>query len=446
MTTLADLIQDESLDELRQYLEEAGSLDIAEEFARLNPEDSAIAFRLLPKDRALAVFEALDAVHQQELLDGLRADQVRELVHQLEPDDRAQLFDEMPALVAKQLFQGLSTHERAATATLLGYPEDSAGRMMTPSFVNVRETMTAGEALDKIRRRGGHPNNLRVLTVTDNARRLIGTVDLPTVVTADPDTPIGELIPEERYFSYAHDDQEAAARLIQEADLAALPIVDKESRLVGVLTFDDAMAILEEESTEDISRIGGVEPLERNYMSASVLQLAGKRAVWLLALIVAATLTVNVLAFFEGTLEAVVRLSLFIPLLIGTGGNAGSQASTVVIRAMAVGEVRFGDLPRIIWREARVGILLGGMLAGASFPIVGFIFGWDFAIVISLTLIAICTWASFAGGMLPVLAKRLGIDPAVISAPLISTLVDATGLIIYFTIARIVLIDHFMGM
>lgn len=352
----------------------------------------------------------------------------------------------MPAVVAKQLLRGLSTHERAATAVLLGYPEDSAGRVMTPTYVNVRETMTAAEALDKVRRRGGHPNNLRVLTVTDNARRLLGTVDLPTIVTAHPDTPMSDLLPEEVYSAYVHDDQEDAARLMQEADLAALPIVDKEHRLVGVLTFDDAMAILEEESTEDISRIGGVEPLERNYMSASVWQLARKRAVWLLVLIVAATLTVNVLAFFEGTLEAVVRLSLFIPLLIGTGGNSGSQASTVVIRAMAVGEVRFSDLPRIIWREARVGILLGGMLAVASFPIVGWLFGWDFAVVISLTLIMICAWASFTGGLLPVVAKRLGIDPAVISAPLITTLVDATGLIIYFTIARIVLIDHFMGL
>ncbi len=445
MSTLTELTRPDRLDELREWLDETGTLDIADDLTRLDPAQRAIVFRLLEKDRALAVFESLEPVHQQELLDGLRAERVRELIESLDPDDRVRLLDEVPAKVAKQLQSGLSPQERFATATLLGYPPESAGRVMSPEYVNVRAAMSAADALAKVRRVGGNVENLRVLTVTDDARRLVGTVDLATLVTAAPTARIEDLIEAETYSVRAEEDQEVAARLMQEADLVALPVVDREDRLVGIVTVDDAMAILEAEETEDISRIGGAEPLERAYMSASVLTLARKRAVWLLVLIVAAALTVNVLQFFEDTLEALVTLALFIPLLIDTGGNSGSQASTVVIRAMAVGEVRFSDLPSIIWREARVGLLLGAMLAVVGFPIVGLIFGWDFATVISLTLVVVCTWASFAGGTLPVLARRVGIDPAVVSAPLITTLVDATGLIIYFLIARVVLADQIAG-
>jgi magnesium transporter len=439
MTNVADLIRGQELAALRAWLDETGTLDIAEELSRLEQAERAVPFRLLDKDRALAVFEALDPVHQQQLLDALRADQVRELVEDMDPDDRARLLDEMPAKVAKRLLSSVSPEERELTDTLLGYPPESAGRVMTPEYVNVRSSMTATDALAKVRRVGGEVNALRVLPVTDEARQLVGVVDLPTVVTAEPTTRIGDLMKPDTYTVRVHDDQEVAARLIQEADLIALPVVDSEDRLVGIITVDDAMEIIEAEETEDIYRAaGGVEPLHRPYMAASVMQLARKRAVWLLVLILAAALTVSVLDFFEETLETILALALFIPLLIDTGGNSGSQAATVVIRAMAVGEVRFADLPRIIWRETRVGILLGVMLAVVGFPIVSLVFDTQLATVVSFTLVTICTWASFAGGFLPMLAKRIGIDPAVVSAPLITTLVDATGLIIYFLIARAV--------
>ncbi|HVL97969.1 MAG TPA: magnesium transporter [Egibacteraceae bacterium] len=445
MPNVVDLVRGQDLAALRAWLDETGTLDIAEELSRLEPPKRAIPFRLLDKDRALAVFEALDPIHQQQLLDALRAEQVRELVEDMDPDDRARLLDEMPAKVANRLQSGLSAEERERTATLLGYPPESAGRVMTPEYVNVRANMTATDALAKVRRTGGEVAALRVLPVTDEARRLVGVVDLPTVVTADPTTRIAELVrPDpDTYSVRVDDDQEVAARLIQEADLIALPVVDSEDRLVGIITVDDAMEIIEAEDTEDISRAaGGVEPLDRPYMAASVLYLARKRAVWLLVLIVAAALTVSVLDAFEDTLAAVLALALFIPLLIDTGGNSGSQAATVVIRAQAVGEVRFADLPRIVWRETRVGVLLGIMLAVVGFPIVSLVFDTQLATVVSLTLVAICTWASFAGGMLPMLAKRVGIDPAVVSAPLITTLVDATGLIIYFLIASAVYADQ----
>jgi magnesium transporter len=437
--TLADLVEARDLDALNDWLNEHGALDIAEELARLDPEQRAVPFRLLAKDRALAVFEALDPIHQRELLDGLREDSVNELFAGIDADDRARLLDEVPAKVARRLLAGLDEERRRNTSMLLGYPEESAGRIMSPRFVNVRASHTAADALAKVRRAGLRSRDVLVLPVTDDERHLEGVVDLPDLVTAPADARVRDLVRPETYSVRYDEDQEVASRLIQEADLVALPVVDSEDRLVGVITVDDAMEVIEEEETEDIHRAGGVEPLAVPYMDAGVFHLARKRAVWLLVLILAAISTVTVLEFFEGTLEQVAILAFFIPLLIDTGGNSGSQAATVVIRAMAVGEVRFSDLPRILHRELRVGLLLGLMLGGVGFPIVAFVYDLDFAIIIASTLLVICTWASFSGGLLPVVAKRVGVDPAVVSAPVITTLVDATGLIIYFLIAAAVL-------
>jgi magnesium transporter len=438
--TLHDLVQHQDLDAIDRWLADHGALDVADELVRLAPADRAIPFRLLGKDRALAVFEAFDPLHQQQLLDALGDDSVHELFNGLDASDRTRLLDEMPAKVANRLLTRLPQEARANTNLLLGYPEESVGRLMSPRFVSLRASMTAADALAKVRRAGLRPREVLVLPVTDDQRRLVGVVDLPDVVTAEPTARVSGLVRPETFAVRVDDDQELAARLMQEADLVALPVLDTEDRLVGVLTVDDAMEIIELEETEDIHRAaGGLEPLSVPYLDAGVLLPARKRAVWLLVLIAAAVLTVNVLQVFEDTLEQVVTLALFIPLLIDTGGNSGSQAATVVIRAMAVGEVRFSDLPRILRRELVVGFLLGLMLGAVALPLVTVFFGWRFAVVVASTLLAICTWASFSGGMLPLLAKRLGIDPAVVSAPLITTLVDATGLIIYFLLARAIL-------
>lgn len=436
---LDDLVTARDFDAVRHWLVEHGSLDIADELVRMDATDRAVVFRMLAKDRAMAVFEALDPVDQQQLIDALADESVHELFLHIDADDRARLLDEMPATVASRLLARLPDYARTNTNRLLGYPEDSAGRTMSPRFINVRANQTASDALSRVRRAGLRPREVLVLPVTDDQRKLVGVVDLPDLVTAEPATRVGDLIHAETFSVRVDEDREVAARLIQEADLVALPVLDAEDRLVGVLTVDDAMEVIEEEDTEDIHRAGGAEPLGLPYMQAGVFHLARKRAVWLLVLILAAVATVNVLEAFEGTLEAVLALALFIPLLIDTGGNSGSQAATIVIRSMAVGEVQFRDLPRILHREIRVGLLLGVMLGAVGFPIVATFYGLDFAIVISATLVSICTWASFAGGLLPLVAKRVGVDPAVVSAPIITTLVDATGLIIYFMIARAVL-------
>jgi magnesium transporter len=262
-------------------------------------------------------------------------------------------------------------------------------------------------------------------------------------VLADPSTPVGDLMNPDVYSARVDTDQEEVARLIREADLLALPIVDTEDRLVGIVTVDDAMEVLEEEETEDTARAGGAEPLGRPYMATSILQIARSRVVWLLVLIVAATLTVNVMSLFEGTLEEAtltgVALAIFIPLVIGTGGNTGSQAATTVTRAIAVGEVRFDDIGVVVLREARVGFLLGAMLGLLALGPAWLLVGRELAITVSLTLLTVCTLASLVGSLLPLVARRAGVDPAVMSAPFITTLIDATGLVVYFLIARAVL-------
>lgn len=421
------------------WLAEAGNHDIADEFTRLDSAEVGVAFRLLPRDRAIDVFELLDPHHQQLVLDGLLDDRVRHLIEELDPDDRVALLDEMPAKVATRLISQLSPDERSLTTVLMGYPEESAGRHMTPEFVALRDTMTVAEAMDRIRRDGHDAETIYVLPVLDATRHLVGVTGLRALVLAAPSTVVRDVMSTDVHMVNTHIDREEAARLMRDVGAIAIPVVDSEDRLVGMLTVDDAMSILESEETEDFALTGGHSPLRKPYLAVSTFGLARARALWLLVLIVAAGFTVNVLQIFEETLALDTRLALFVPLLIGTGGNAGAQASTAVIRAMAIGEVRFSDLPRIVWREARVGVLLGVMLGAAVIIPIGIFWGYDLAAVVAVSLVTICTWASLAGSGLPMVARRLGVDPAVVSAPFISTLVDASGLIIYFMFAQAIL-------
>jgi magnesium transporter len=453
MDQLDRLLRAGRWDELRGHLVGLRPFDLAEELTRLDGTQRAVAFRLLPKDLALAVFEALDAPVQGELLEGLRDESVREFVAQLDPDDRVELLDELPAKVVNKLLADLSPHERRLTTGLLGYPAEAVGRVMSPEYVALKATMTAGEALERVRAVGAAAETVYTLPVIAEDRRLIGVTSLRQVVLAPPEARVGALMTEPISAS-ALTDEETAARLLQEADLLALPIVDAEQRLVGVFTFDDAMEVLEGADTEDAARVGGTEPLRRPYLMAGVLWIARTRALWLLVLMGAATLTVLVLNTFEAELQAVVTLALFVPLLIGTGGNAGAQAASTVIRAIAVGEVRFRDLARVLAREARVGLLLGSMLAVMALVAgTGFLLlrgeDWGDAVriaaVLAVSLVGICTLAATAGALMPMLAKRIGIDPAVVSAPFITTTVDATGLVIYFLVARALLPDLMGG-
>ena len=434
-----ELLASDDLELIDRWLAQADTVEIADQLARLPRERRAVPFRLLAKDRALDVFEQLDPSVQQELLEGLREANVRQIFEGMDPDDRARLTEEMPAKVARRLLAGLSANERRLTATLLGYPEDSAGRLMSPEVASLRAAMTVGEALDRLRRVGRSAETIYALPVTDDRRRLVGALGLRDLVLADPHGTVGDLMDTDVYSARVDTDQEEVARLMREADLLALPIVDHEDRLVGIVTVDDAMEVLEEEETEDVARTGGAEPLGRPYLATSILQLARSRVLWLFVFIAAGAITVNVLAAFEATLEAEVTLALFVPLVIGTAGNTGAQSATTITRALAVGEVRLADLAPVVMREGSTGLFLGLLLAAAAFAPVALLVEPDIAVVVSVTLLIACTMASLIGSVLPLGAKRTGIDPAVMSVPLITALVDATGLIVYFLVARTVL-------
>lgn len=433
------ILMSDDLELMDRWLAQADTVEIAEELQRLPRERRAVPFRLLAKDRALDVFEQLDPSVQQELLEGLRDANVRQLFEALDPDDRARLTEEMPAKVATRLLAGLSPNERRLTATLLGYPEDSAGRLMSPEVASLRQGMTAGEALERLRRIGRSAETIYALPVTDDRRRLVGVVGLRDVVLADAGTPVRDLMDTEVYSARVDADQEEVARLMLEADLLALPIVDTEDRLVGIVTVDDAMEVLEEEETEDVARAGGAEPLGRPYLATSILQLARSRIVWLILFIAAGAVTVQVLAAFESSLAQAVTLAFFVPLVIGTAGNTGAQSATTITRAMAVGEVRLEDLPPVVAREVSTGVLLGGILASLAFVPIAVLVEVEIGAVVGITLLVACTLASLIGSALPLVAKRVGLDPAVMSVPLITALIDASGLIVYFLVARAVL-------
>lgn len=411
----------------------------AEALAHLDAGARAEAFRALPTERRLAVFELLDPALQHELLLDAEPGEAAQLVEWLQPDDRARLFEEIPDEDVQALRARLSPRQRWMTDQLLAYGPESAGRIMTPEFIALRQGMPAARALDEVRARGRDAETIHVLPVLDEGSTLVGMVTLEELVLAQPDLPVSELMDTDYPVAAVTDDQELVARRIQEADVLAVPVVDPVGRLVGIVTIDDAMDVLELEESEDRARAGGTEPLGRPYLAVSMLQIARSRILWLLLLAVAATLTVNVLSAFEDVLDQVVTLSLFIPLLIGVGGNAGAQAATTVVRALAVSEVRFGDLLRVLGRECQVGLVLGLTLAAIGFLPMDLVFGLDLAAVVSLSLVAICTLGALVGSMMPLVASRLGIDPAVVSAPFVTTIVDASGLLVYFLIARAIL-------
>ncbi|TLP99610.1 magnesium transporter [Nesterenkonia salmonea] len=435
---LADLIRDERLTDLRVALDELNTGDVVDFLERLGVKDRAVTFRLLPKDTAVHVFDQLDQALQHEIVEGLKDGDVAHFFESLDPDDRVRLMDEMPASVARKMLRHLDARERSLTNIVLGYASGTIGRAMSPEFVAIPEHWTVKQAMEKIRRAGVDAETIYTLPVVDGHRLLKGVVSLRELMFSDEDTVVSTIMSEADSVDADHDAEDAARRCADRKHLA-VPVTDKEHRVVGIFTVDDAMDILERAETEDAARHGGAEPLHRPYLSTPVLTIMRSRIVWLLVLALGATLTVQVLDTFEETLEAVVVLALFVPLLIGTGGNTGNQAATTVTRALALGDVATRDVFRVLWREVRVGITLGSVLGVLGFLLVSWRWDWDVGAVIGLTLLAVCTLAASAGGMMPLLGKKIGADPAVFANPFISTFVDATGLIIYFLIAMAVL-------
>jgi magnesium transporter len=418
---------------------EMHSAELAHALSRLDLTERLEEFGRLPKDQALSAFQYLDPAVQEEVLDHLPAETVSPLLNAMDPDDRARLLERLSEERRSRLLKMLDQREQEMTSLLLTFEEESAGRIMTPEFLHLTSQMTAEVGLAEVRRRGRFAETIYTLPVVDRASRPVGMLELKDLVLAEPGQTIGELMNPQFQTVKVDDDQETVARMIQSRDVLAAPVVDADGRLVGLVTVDDAMDVLDIEEDEDLALFGATLPLGRSYFSASVFHVARSRVVWLLVLTVAATLTVTVLSAFQDTLEAIIGLALFIPLLIGTGGNAGAQAATTVVRALAVADIQFRDLLRVVFRETKTGLFLGGMLGLLSLLPVWFFMGRDLAIIVSLTLVAICCLATLVGSAMPMVASRLSLDPAVVSAPFVTTIVDAMGLLIYFLIAQQVL-------
>ncbi|MCC5611407.1 magnesium transporter [Nostoc sp. CHAB 5834] len=440
-TQLQMLLETGDLQGAKAILVPVQPADIAEAIEGLPEAMHALAFRLLSKDEAIEVYEYLDYSVQERLIEELKSQEVRDIVDQMSPDDRARLFDELPAKVVNRLLEQLSPAERQATAQLLGYEADTAGRIMTLELISLKENFTVSQALERIRNLANASEMIYYLYVMDTARRLRGIVSLRELVTSQPEQIIGEIMTRDVIFVHTDTDQEEVARLIQRYDFLAVPVVDREQRLVGIVTVDDVIDILQQETTEDIYALGGgVQSGGDNYFQMNLLEIARKRVVWLLVLLVTNTITGTIIKSQEDLLAKVVALTAFIPLLTGTGGNVGAQSSTVVIRGMNTDEIRSLGALQVIGREAIAGALLGGMLGTIATVWAYFLQGQlEVAIAVGSSLVAISLLASISGSALPFLFRYLRLDPALMSAPFITTAVDVVGVLIYFNLARVIL-------
>ena len=407
-------------------------VDIAEAIEGLPEAMHGLAFRLLSKDEAIEVYEYLDYNIQGRLIGELRSHDVLDIVDKMSPDDRAKLFDELPAKIVNRLLEQLSPAERQATAQLLGYEAGTAGRIMTPELISLKENFTVTDALERIRNLANASEIIYYLYITDAARHLTGIVSLRELVVSQPEKTMGEIMTREVLFVETDTDQEDVARLIQRYDFLALPVVDKEQRLVGIVTVDDVIDVLEEETTEDIYALGGgVQSGGDNYFQTDLLTVARKRVVWLLVLLVTNTITGTIIKSEEEILQQVVILAAFIPLLTGTGGNVGAQSSTVVIRGMNTDEIGSLSTLQVVLREGIAGALLGGMLGSIATVWAFFLQkNLEVAIAVGCSLMAISILASVSGSALPFLFRLLRLDPALMSAPFITTAVDVVGVLI----------------
>ncbi len=436
--SIEDALESSDLNSLAKVVKTLRAQELVSVIERLSETNRAVLYRVLPKALALEVFEQLAPSLQSELLDELNSEEVSGIFAKLDPDDRVGLLDELPASVAQRLLTGLSAKERSLTSEILGYPQGSIGRRMTPEFISIKDSDSVSQAMTKIKSKISEAETIYTLPVVSSSKELVGVVSLRELMNAQGRIKVAKIM-QEPHMVQASDDEELAARTCADLKVLALPVVDSERRLVGMLTVDDALRILEQEESEDAARAGGAEPLRRPYLSTPVFSIVRSRVVWLLVLALGATFTVSVLGAFEAAIEQLVVLTLFIPLLIGLGGNTGNQAATTVTRALALQDVRAGDIWQVLFRELRVGLLLGVLLGSIGFALTTAFFGVEIGLVIGLTLFAISTVAATVGGVMPLVGLALRVDPAVFSNPFITTFVDAIGLVIYFLIAKAVL-------
>ncbi|MEJ7615616.1 MAG: magnesium transporter [Pyrinomonadaceae bacterium] len=445
---LQDLIKRRNFFALRSTLKDYPPADLAELIEGLAVEEQVVAFRLLPRETAAEVFEYLALDAQEALLKAMAQEDVAEILNNMSADDRTTLLEELPASVTKQLLALLTPQERATAVSLLGYPEGSIGRLMTPDYVRVKQSWSVEQVLDHVRRHGRDSETLNVIYVIDEGGVLVDDIRIREFLLAPTGAHVSDLMDNRYVALIATDDQETAVNIFRQEDRSALPVTDTRGVLIGIVTIDDILDVAEEEATEDIHKLGGMEALYEPYMKISFARMIRKRSVWLVVLFVGEMLTATAMGFFEEEIGRAVVLALFVPLIISSGGNTGSQAATLVIRAMALDEVNLRDWWRVMRREIFSGLTLGsilgvlGFLRIAVWSMFSDIYGPHavlVALTVGLSLMGIVLWGTLSGSMLPFLLRRLGLDPATSSAPFVATLVDVTGIVIYFSVAALLL-------
>ena len=425
---------------LRQVVQELNDADIADYLEDMDEEEIVKVFRILPKDIAADVFSYLELEFQQYVITSLSDKDAAHIINNMMSDDAKELM-EMPATIVKRLIANTSPDTRQAINHLMRYPEDSAGSIMTVEYVDLKERDTVAQAIERIRKVGLDSETINICYVLDNKRTLVGTVGLRYLLLSEPDAVIGEMMHRSVVSLHTLMDQEEVARMFKKYEFTAMPVVDNEDRLVGIITMDDVVDILEEETTEDIEKMAAVMPSDKPYLRTSAFEAYKKRIPWLLLLMISATFTGSIITSFESALSKSVVLTAFIPMLMDTGGNAGGQASAIIIRGLSLDEIEFGDWFKVVWKEIRTAALCGLTLAACNFvKLLAFDrVGVSVAIVVCFTLLMAVIVAKVVGSTLPMLAKKIGMDPAVMASPFITTIVDAISLLIYFRVATVVL-------
>ena len=434
---IRELLETKQYTRLRQRLADMNEADIAAALEELEEKDQLKVFRILPKDMAADVFSYMDVEVQHFIISSLSEKDAGVIIDNLMADDATDMLEEMPANMVKRLLAAASPETRRDINNLLRYPEDSAGSIMTVEFVDLKENLTVSQAIERIRSIGVDSETINICYVLDSRRKLIGTVALRYLLLSDPDDVIGDIMHENVISINTLMDQEEVARQFKKYDFTAMPVVDGENRLVGIITVDDIVDILEQEATEDIEKMAAIVPTDKPYMKTGVFETWKKRIPWLLLLMISATFTGKIISSFEDALSVYVVLTAFIPMLMDTGGNAGGQASVTIIRGLSLDEIEFSDVFKVMWKEVRVAFVCGITLAVANFAKLMLLdrVGLNVALVVCSTLVAVVLIAKLVGCTLPMLAKKLGFDPAVMASPFITTIVDAISLLIYFRIA-----------
>lgn len=443
MENVLFFLENNQLAKLKESLMEENPVDIAELLEDLTKEQSLKIFRILPKDTSAEVFSYLSSEKQQEIVENITDEEIRHIIDEMFIDDTVDFIEEMPANVVDKILQNTSPDTRKLINQFLKYPENSAGSVMTVEYVSLKSDMNIGQALNHIKKVGIDNETIDICYIIDNQRKLVGFISLKSLIFLDDILPLVDAMETNVISAITTDDQEFIASQFRKYDLTSMPVVDNEGRLVGIITIDDVVDVIDQENTEDFQKMAAMNPSDEEYLKESVFSLAKHRIIWLLVLMISATATGTIIRRYEEVLQSVVILAAFIPMLMDTGGNAGSQSSTLIIRGIALGEIQLKDIGKILWKEFRVSLIVGITLAAVNFLRIYYIdrAGLTISLVVCASLLFTVVIAKVVGGVLPIMAKAFKLDPAIMASPLITTIVDACALVVYFGLST-----HFLNL